>query len=106
MYAQYNNPLPVWIICHKPTNLYLHQFSAISGGNCIIEPRQSGWAGWPDLWQGAADRGVGVELPCGYEYSGCWPSGEQAGVERVTPAHRVCQASCSKVPRESSAIPS
>ena len=35
MYAQYNNPLPVWIICHKLTNLYLHQFSAISGGNCI-----------------------------------------------------------------------
>ena len=35
VYAQYNNPLPVWIICHKLTNLYLHQFSAISGGNCI-----------------------------------------------------------------------
>ena len=35
MYAQYNNPLPVWIICHKLTNLYLQQFSAISGGNCI-----------------------------------------------------------------------
>ena len=35
MYAQYNNPLPVWIICHKLTNPYLHQFSSISGGNCI-----------------------------------------------------------------------
>ena len=35
MYAQYNNPLPVWIICHKLTNLYLHQFSAISSENCI-----------------------------------------------------------------------
>ena len=35
MYTQYNNPLPVWIICHKLTNLYLHQFSAISGGICI-----------------------------------------------------------------------
>ena len=35
MHVQYNNPLPVWIICHKLTNLYLHQFSAISGGNCI-----------------------------------------------------------------------
>ena len=32
MYAQYNNPLPVWIICHKLTNLYLHQFSAIPVG--------------------------------------------------------------------------
>ena len=37
MYAQYNNPLPVWILCHKLTNLYLHQFSAISGGNCITD---------------------------------------------------------------------
>ena len=35
MYAQDNNPLPVWIIWHKFTNLYLHQFSTISGGNCI-----------------------------------------------------------------------
>ena len=24
--------------CHKLTNPYLHQFSSISGGNCIIEP--------------------------------------------------------------------
>ena len=35
MYAQDNNPLPVRIICHKLTNPYLHQFSTISGGNCI-----------------------------------------------------------------------
>ena len=35
VYTQYNNPLPVLIICHKLTNLYLHQFSAISSGNCI-----------------------------------------------------------------------
>ena len=35
MYAQYNNPLPVWIIYHQLTNPYLHQFSSISGGNCI-----------------------------------------------------------------------
>ena len=66
----------------------------------------SRWAGWPNLGQGAAGRGVGVRLPCEYGYSGCWPSGEQAGVERVTPAHQVFQAPCSKVPQESSAIPS
>ena len=35
MYAQYNNHLSVWIISHKLTNLYLLQFSATSGGNCI-----------------------------------------------------------------------
>ena len=35
MYAQDNNPLPVLIICHKFTYPYLHQFSTISGGNCI-----------------------------------------------------------------------
>ena len=35
MYAQDNNSLPVWIICHQLTNPYLHQFSTISGGNCI-----------------------------------------------------------------------
>ena len=42
MYAQDNNPLPVWIICHKLTYLYLHQLSSISGGNCItlvLNPR-------------------------------------------------------------------
>ena len=72
----------------------------------MVKPWQSRWAGWPDLGRGAADRGVGVELPCGYGYGGCWPSGEQAGVERVTPAHWVCQAPCSEVPRESSTIPS
>ena len=36
MYAQDNNSLPVWsIFCHQLTNSYLHQFSAIFGGNCI-----------------------------------------------------------------------
>ena len=35
VYAQDNNTLPVWIICHQLTYLYLHQFSTISGGNCI-----------------------------------------------------------------------
>ena len=35
MYAQDNNSLPVWIICHKLSNPYLHQFSTIFGGNCI-----------------------------------------------------------------------
>ena len=37
MYAQDNNPLPVWsIFCHQLTNPYLHQFSTIFGGNCIM----------------------------------------------------------------------
>ena len=35
MYAQDNSSLPVWIICHQVSNQYLHQFSTISGGNCI-----------------------------------------------------------------------
>ena len=35
MYAQDNNSLPVWIICRQLANPYLHQFSTISGGNCI-----------------------------------------------------------------------
>ena len=36
VYAQDNNSLPVWsIFCHQLTNPYLHQFSTISGGNCI-----------------------------------------------------------------------
>ena len=37
MYAQDNNSLPVWsIFCHQLTNSYLHQFSTIFGGNCIM----------------------------------------------------------------------
>ena len=72
----------------------------------MVEPQRSGWAGWPDRGRGAADRGVGVKLPCGYRYGGSWPSGEQAGVGRETPAHRVSQAPYSEAPRESSVTPS
>ena len=37
MYAQDNNSRPVWsIFCDQLTNSYLHQFSTIFGGNCII----------------------------------------------------------------------
>ena len=35
MYAQDNNTLPVWIISSQSSPPYLHQFSTISGGNCI-----------------------------------------------------------------------
>ena len=35
MYAQDNNSLPVWIIFVTSSPPYLHQFSTISGGNCI-----------------------------------------------------------------------
>ena len=35
MFAQDNNSLPVWIIFVTSLPPYLHQFSTISGGNCI-----------------------------------------------------------------------
>ena len=66
----------------------------------MVEPRQSGWVGWPDPGRGAADRGVGGELPCGYGYGGCWPSGEQAGVERVAPPTGYAKHHAPKFPKD------